>query len=560
MNILRIGTERMTDEEAINRIILVNRISLGFAASLLTTGPIICGIFGWPRSMIIPLIIEFFINGSVIFLNYYEKHVAAGLTLYLLQCLSITYFGLLIGPGIQLEFTIFFMILINYLIFKEDIYRRFCLFAALAVLVILEASYFIKDKSSLPHVVVVTSVFGIILLVHKPYVQSNDIRYELKRANFFIKIFVAQLSHELRTSLDSMHHVTQILKKEVRKDERLQGIESLVDMAFSASTDACNTISNVLGLSEIEAGKLPPVVNEAFQMEPYFRKIVDMQELNAQEEYKQIRLVINRMPAVVISDPVHIRHILTNLLSNAIKFAFKGTTIDVVVKKHSIQAFTLSVANIGPVIPPEKQACIFDLFVTSKTGHNRGTGLGLHIVKNKVAAMDGSVEVESNLGGYTVFSVTLPLVEGELKNVWNNEGSNKDSPNLANVHILVAEDRKIASRLLFRTLDEMGVGKVSMVYDGLELLQVLKKNSSHDLPDMILLDCHMPNMAGEELVRKLKKSPELAHIPLIIMTADTVSDVADKMLAAGADVYLKKPLDHELLLRTVTMYLNNKVK
>jgi CheY-like chemotaxis protein len=394
------------------------------------------------------------------------------------------------------------------------------------------------------------------LFVSKRYVLSNDTNADLKRANHFIKIFVAQVTHELRTPLDSIHQVTQLLRKEVRKNDHLKQIQPLLDISFTASCDARNIVNNVLDMAEIESGKTPGTVNEAFQVAPFLEKILEVHQVIAQEEHMKLQLYME-MPPVIISDPLNINQILTNLLANAIKYGLKGSTVNVEARRRD-NTWELKVSNVGPGIPSEKIASIFDPFVTGKTGQTQGSGLGLYIVRSKVISMNGTVQVQSKPGGYTIFTVTLPLIEGRLRNLskWNEGGENsaENRIDLSNIHVLMAEDSKLTALLLIRSLKEMGC-KVTIVNNGLELLLAAQKGYPDNCPDIIILDCHMPVLNGEETILQLKKIPALSNIPIIVTTGDLFSDMLDRMLAAGADAYLKKPIDHLALQKTISLYL-----
>jgi len=372
----------------------------------------------------------------------------------------------------------------------------------------------------------------------------------------FIKIFVAQVTHELRTPLDSIYQVTQLLRKEARKNDHLKQIQPLLAISFTASCDARNIVNNVLDMAEIESGKTPGTVNEAFQVTPFFEKILEVHQVIAQEEHMKLQLYME-MPQVIISDPLNINQILTNLLANAIKYGLKGSTVNVEARRCD-NTWELKVSNVGPGIPSEKIASIFDPFVTGKTGQTQGTGLGLYIVKSKVISMNGTIQVQSKPGGYTIFTVTLPLIEGKLRNLskWDEgrENSEENMVDLSNIHVLMAEDSKLTALLLIRSLKEMGC-KVTIVNNGLELLLAAQKGYPDNCPDIIILDCHMPVLNGEETILQLKKIPALSNIPIIVTTGDLFSDMLDRMLAAGADAYLKKPIDHLALQKTISLYL-----
>ena len=175
--LLSVGTSGITDQEAVNRIVLVNSISLAVSISIAVIGTVICYMLNWRLSVVLALTAEFVINWLVIVLNYYRRHKAASLVLYFLQCVAITYFGFSLVRLFHVEFVIILLIAIIYLIFREKILRRIALGGALCVLVLLEVYYYHIDAT--PSVIVnyneayflrtllVVSIISITILVSK---------------------------------------------------------------------------------------------------------------------------------------------------------------------------------------------------------------------------------------------------------------------------------------------------------------------------------------------------------------------------------------------------------
>jgi two-component system, sensor histidine kinase len=566
VTLVKVGTRGLTDEESINRIKLVNSVSVAVGFAILVIGPVICYFLNWQLQLLIPLSLEFIINGSVIVLNHYRKYLAASITLYYLQCVSITYFGFLLVQLLHLEFVIVLLIAIIYLIFKDKKIRKISLAAALAVFAILEIFYYKSGpQSPLPisynaafiiNTLVVTSIIGITILVSKPYVESNDTKYELKRANHFIKIFTAQVTHELRSPLNAIHQIAQLLVKEVKKDEHLQKIEPLINMSLAASCNTRNIVNNVLDMAQIESGKTETIVREAFLIRPFFTNITEVNKIIAQVEHIKLRLSIGDLPPVIVSDPLSLNQIVTNLLANAIKYSNKGSTVTLKIDRSESDKdkWTIQVINQGPGIPPEKLELIFDPFTTNKPTYTEGTGLGLYIVKKKVTSMNGTIQVESDPNSYTVFTVTLSLSAGNLRKLPEEEEEwDADIADLHNIDVLIAEDHKLSALMLFIHLNELGCN-VTSVKNGWELLQSAEKNR----PDIIIMDYHMPVMDGEETLRLLKQDPALKNIPVIVTTGDLFADAVDRLLEGGADTYIEKPIDIKSLQKTISRYLPKK--
>jgi len=559
-----IGTQGLADQGDVDRVILVNWLCAITASAILTIGGLICYYFNWKPSLVIAFSLEFLLNASVMVFNYFKRYRVAAMILYYLQCVSIVYYSILLGRLLRLDIVLILLFAVVYLIFKEKRLRQWGAFIAFVDFVIIELLYY-RNPFQVPihltytftywiQLLVIFVITGIIILVSMPYVRSNDTNEELKRANRLIRIFVAQITHELRTPLDSIHHVSQLLRKEVKKDPSLAKIETLVEIGWTVSSTARNIVNNVLDLAEIEAGKTPVTVKEAFRVRPFFEKILEVHRIITERAKMNLELTFDpKMPAILFGDPLNINQVLTNLLSNAIKYGAENSPIEITVAAQE-NFWEVKVANHGDGIPPSRIKEVFDLFVTSRTGHVQGSGLGLYIVKTKVELMGGLVHVQSQPQGLTVFSIVLPLQEGKPRDLPNGAGTDLDTDDLEKIKVLVAEDDKLTSFLLSRFLEDIGC-LFTIVDNGRELLDIAEKKCQDECPDIIMLDCHMPVLNGVETIRLLKQNPALRHVPIIIATGDIYSQKLDEMLSAGANTYIKKPIDHNALKKAILLHM-----
>jgi len=562
--LFQIGTAGVSDEADRNRIILVNTLCVVTGCSIIGVGATICACFSWKPLLVIPFVLEFILNASVLLFNHRRKPVTAAIILYFLQSVMIIYLSAVLGKLLRLDIVIVLLFAITFLLFKTKNLRTLGIAAALLDLIIIEVLYY-RNPFELPinlpyntvyiiQMSVIVIMTLITILISAPYVKSNDTNEELKRANHLIKIFVAQITHELRTPLDNIHHVTQLLRGEVRRDPNLNKIKPLADIGWTVSSNARNIVNNVLQLAEIEAGKSITIVNEAFKVRPFFEKIMEIFVIMARREEMKIHLEISdNMPEVIYGDPLAITQIVTNLLSNAIKYGERRTTIKMTISNNTPN-WQMQVTNYGAGISVDRAHSVFDPFVTNSKGHIQGSGLGLYIVKSKVEAMGGAVRYESEADSLTKFTVALPLREGKLRDLPDPAGTDPEIGDLQKVYVLAAEDDKLTAYLLSRSLKDMGCS-YTMTKNGQELLDIAQKKCPDECPDIIILDCHMPILDGVETIRRLKQTPELMHIPIIITTGDLYSDTVDRMLAAGANSFLKKPIDHQALRKTILLYL-----
>lgn len=558
--IIDTGTQGINDLELAKRIKLVNNLSLSIAAIMLIIAPIVCIFLIWKVSILMAFIIEFTINCSVILLNYHKKYLIASLTLYFNQCFAIIFFGFLLGGVLQLQFTIVFLISIIYLILKEYNVRKICFIAAITTLVVLQACYYFQahqplvaityDAGFIIQSLVIGGVLILMIIISKPYVRSNDTNQELEKTNHFKKMFVYQVTHEMRTPLNAIYGVAQLLKREIKLDANLKPIESLTDQLLIASNNTRNIINNVLDMAEIETGKMESSMEDAFLIRPFFEKMIEVNKIVARARSIQLKLFIDQMPEVLIGDALKLNQVVTNLLANAIKFADKNTIILLKVTGQE-GAWRMQVINQGATISPQRINVIFDPFITIKSRSAEGTGLGLYIVKNKVQSMQGTIEIESLGEGLTTFTVTLPLRAGKRGDVPVEE-MEEDIKDLSNIHVMIAEDDEMNAMLLSSFLRHIGC-KVTYTINGLELLQKVEK----EIPDVIILDSYMPVMNGEETLLYLRNVPEFRSIPVIVATGDAFKDSREAFITAGANAFIEKPIDHKALLQALRIHLHH---
>lgn len=554
-----IGITAETDEDVKKRVMLVNTLSMVIGSLILLIAPPICSILKWPLWITIPITIDIIGNFAALIFNYYKRYLGASLMLYFTQCAAILYFGYMLGELFHLEFMLIFLVSVNYMIVGKKLSRNIGLLSAILTFLVLQARYYFGPSHPIPiapaasHLIQSLVFAGVLILtvvVNSRFFDSNVDNARLKRANNFIRIFLAQVTHELRTPLDSIHQVSQLLRKEVKKDANLKKIRSLVDIGFTASSHASNIVNNVLDMAQIEGGEAPAVANEPFRIISLMEKIMEVNQVIANREGIMLFLHVDPdMPEAVVGDSLHINQVLTNLLANAIKYGTRKSTVDIAIQRCG-EDWQLRVSNLGPGIPREKIESIFDPFFTGRTGQIQGSGLGLYIVKMKVTSMNGKVDVESVPNGLTVFTVTLPLIEATLSDQPAESTPETDTLDLNSVDILVAEDSRLTSFLLSRFLKDMGCS-FTMVNNGQELLDTAMRKCPADCPDIIIMDYDMPVLNGEETILQIKQTPQLSHIPIIVTTGDISTDTLNKMLAAGADTFLKKPIDHLILQKKI---------
>ena len=368
--------------------------------------------------------------------------------------------------------------------------------------------------------------------------------------------FLASISHELRSPLNSIAGWTDLALMDVKNVDRMTDALGVIKRA--ASTQAA-LINDILDLSRIISGTMKLSIHSlniassisevAKSFEAGFASKNIKLSINCEDEYTQI-----------LGDNLRIKQVINNLLSNALKFTSKGGTVHVRGKReHSNYLFR--VKDNGKGMTQEQIARVFERFYQGKNEHNKhGLGLGLSIVKSLVEMHGGEIYAESDgLNSGTTFFVSLPIaplsLHDDIIETKNTEISDLTaSLRLDGLRILVAEDEQDARDFIKLFLESNGA-RVNVAKNGLLAWKAL--NDMPEAFDLLLSDIGMPEMDGLGLVTKIRASEvaEIAKLNAVALTAYAYTSDRVKALKAGFNNYVSKPVDGEELLTILEMYL-----
>lgn len=351
-------------------------------------------------------------------------------------------------------------------------------------------------------------------------------KQQLNEANRLKSVFLSNMSHELRTPLNSVIALSGVLNRRLA-DKIPHDEYSYIEVIGRNGKHLLSLINDILDLSRIEAGK--EVVDiSVFNLNNLIADLTEM--LQPQAEQKNLQLIHNNRneEIKVASDAAKCRHILQNLIGNAIKFTETGK-VEITTFANST-SITVKVADTGIGILPEHREHIFNEFTQADGSTSRrfgGTGLGLAIARKYAQLLNGFVEVESELGSGSVFTLTLPLkFSDKIDAPAGNESITQHMKSkITGIKkgdftktILVIEDSEPAVIQIKDALDENGF-KVIVASDGIRALEMIKEQK----PDGIILDLMMPGIDGFEVLRKLRTSAENGLTPVLILTAKQVT-------------------------------------
>jgi signal transduction histidine kinase/CheY-like chemotaxis protein len=379
--------------------------------------------------------------------------------------------------------------------------------------------------------------------------QELDLRNrEVERATQLKSKFLASMSHELRTPLNAIVGFSDLLAEQTAgqlNDKQKRFVHHIKQ----GSAHLLQLINDILDLSKIEAGQLE-FHCEPFQISEALPEVLSTIRPLAMAKHITVQDKV-QTDLGVFADRVRFKQILYNLLSNAVKFTPKDGRIEIECHEDS-GTVCVSVADTGIGIRPEDQKLVFEEF-RQVEGNNantqEGTGLGLAITKRLVEQQGGKISLESELGKGSRFTVTLPLAKIAPKAATSGISTVSaiaTGEPMSNPLILVVDDELPARELLTSYLTPLY--RLVVAESGVEALEKAKQLR----PDAIILDVLMANGNGFETLVALRKQPETANIPIIILS---IIDQKQVGFALGATDYLVKPIRKALLLETVCKYV-----
>ncbi|MCU1349433.1 MAG: domain S-box, partial [Acidobacteria bacterium] len=361
--------------------------------------------------------------------------------------------------------------------------------------------------------------------------------------------FLANMSHELRTPLNAIIGYSEMLQEDAA-DNGHEDLLPDLQKVHSAGRHLLELINDILDLSKIEAGKME-LSYETFALEPLLDQLAST--LRPIVEQNGNRLTVDLQPPLreMVADPMRVRQVLLNLLSNATKFTKKGTVSLTVARTGQWIDFAVRDTGIG--MTPEQVGRLFEAFVQADSSTTRrygGTGLGLAISQRFAVMMGGRIDVVSAPGQGTTFTLRLPADVADhyrLAAADDDRELQRLAAGRQEATILVIDDDRTVRDLMVRMLNREGF-RVVTAWGGKEGLRLAREIK----PALITLDVIMPEVDGWSTLNQIKADPELADIPVILIT---MVDDRQKAFTLGAADYMVKPIDRERLSHIIHRFV-----
>lgn len=379
---------------------------------------------------------------------------------------------------------------------------------------------------------------------------------EAEKANHAKSEFLSSMSHELRTPLNAIVCFSELLESKEGLDSESKDFAKDI---VSASHNLLDLVNGVLDISKIEAGKME-LINKEYNSQELFNSLSTMVIPRIGDKPIDFKTVIaSDIPPVLKGDTGKLKQIILNLLTNAVKYTDKGFIkyrVECINDfKNNKTKLIITITDTGRGIKKEDIDRLFKKFERLEEDRNtsiEGTGLGLAITEGLAELMGGKITVISDYGKGSTFKfvVIQEIVNVEVKEEKSNITSS-DYNTFEGKNALIVDDSKLNLKVAENVLKNFLVTTES-VTSGLECLSCVNSKKY----DIIFMDIMMPNMSGEEVLRKLRENG--VNTPVIALTADAIEGQEEKYMSEGFDGYISKPINKEKLSYVLNKYLGGK--
>ncbi len=371
---------------------------------------------------------------------------------------------------------------------------------------------------------------------------------EAEKLNASKTEFLANMSHEIRSPLNAIIGFSHVVKKMIAKNENVSKITNYIDNIELSGNNLASIINDILDLSKIEAGKYE-LSEDWFSPEQVIKNAYNICKAQAAEKQLNYSYHIpSKLPEKLYGDNTKLTQVLLNLVGNAIKFTTKRKKVQIHAEMKG-REFVLSVVDEGIGIDKKNLETIFNPFEqedSSTTRNFGGTGLGLSITRSLVDLMNGQLLVESEKGIGSSFRVIVPFDKIKTGSSLSKGKDVDFEAYFKGIKILIVDDTEINHEVLNGVFEDFELTLLH-AFNGKECKNIAER----EIPDIILMDFHMPDIDGSEVTKNLKKSNLTKRIPVIGVSADAFKSSKEIALNSGMDDYITKPIDFDNLFLTI---------
>ena len=396
--------------------------------------------------------------------------------------------------------------------------------------------------------------------------ELREAKLKAECANKAKSSFLFNMSHDIRTPMNAILGYAQLMENELNGKDIPEVLEHLEKLQQSGNL-LLSIINNVLDMARIESGRME--IDENYcRIEDVWKSLFAVFDEKARKKNISLHYTMNVEHEHVLTDVTKVKEILVNILSNAIKYTPAGGSVMVYVDElpcdeSGYMIVRIRISDTGIGMSQDYLTKIFEAFTREKNTTKSkiaGTGLGMSIVKNYVDLLGGTIDVESELGKGSTFTVTLKhRIADERYYVKKHiEEPGTGNEILEGRNILLAEDNDLNAEIAEAILERAGL-RIERVENGIQCVNRILKMPAGTY-DMIFMDIQMPQMDGYKATQTIRNLPDKdkACIPIIAMTANAFAEDKKKTMEAGMNAHLSKPLNVPELMDTIRKFCDGK--
>lgn len=366
--------------------------------------------------------------------------------------------------------------------------------------------------------------------------------------------FLNSMSHDIRTPMNSIMGMTAIASMHVNEPDRVS--DCLANIS-SASHHLLGLINEVLDMAKIESGNIS-LAEEDFEISEMVENLMTIVHPQVEAKNQDLRTELASIKHEnVIGDPTRLQQVFVNIMGNAVKFTPEGGKIVMRIRElesriHGSACYEFQFEDTGCGMSEEFLETIFEPFTRandSRVTKVEGTGLGMSIVKSVIDLMNGSIDVESELGVGTTFTVTVHL---KLRDT-----DEEDLSDLIKGHVLVVDDEEATCQVTCEMLNDIGMTSEYALSGRAGVDAVLEADKTDTPFNTVILDWRMPGMSGVEAAREIREKAK-NHIPIIILSGYDWSLIESEARAVGVNAFIMKPLFRSRLIKVMRELLSGK--
>ncbi|MBT9779540.1 response regulator [Clostridium sp. MCC353] len=368
--------------------------------------------------------------------------------------------------------------------------------------------------------------------------------------------FLSRMSHDIRTPMNAVMGFTALARLHLREPERL---EEYLEKIEISGAHLLGLINEVLDVSKIESGKTELEEHE-FDLHNLLEDVVSMVQPGIRDRDQKLSVEIEEeIHSLVLGDEQKLRQVLVNVLENASKYTEREGSISLRLSEleeaeNEMGTYRFIIEDTGIGMKKEFIKHIFEPFSRaddSRTSKTAGTGLGLTIVNNLIRMMGGEIQVESEYGRGSCFTITVFLMKTDSKGIERKIEEMEPAEDFSGMRILLAEDNELNRQIAEEMLEILGT-QVESASNGREAVEMILIHPALYY-DLVFMDVQMPVMDGYEATERIRSSKKerIGELPIIALTADAFTEDVKKTKMSGMNGHISKPIDMEKLRKTL---------